>query len=110
MYQIVENLPVTRKVAPARFDQVGVALDDYLGTLRLQWARVVGAYCLMDVAHKVVGVGSVGLRAFLALLVGSSSDDVLFLQLKQARRSVIAPFIHGAHARHAHQGQRVVEY
>lgn len=110
VYQIVENLPVTRKVAPARFDQVGVALDDYLGTLRLQWARVVGAYCLMDVAHKVVGVGSVGLRAFLALLVGSSSDDVLFLQLKQARRSVIAPFIHGAHARHAHQGQRVVEY
>ena len=110
VHQIVENLPVTKRVAPARFDQIGAALDDYLETLPLQWARVVGAYRLVDVAHKVVGVGSVGLRAFLALLVGSSPDDVLFLQLKQARRSVIAPFIHGEQALHAHQGQRVVEY
>lgn len=110
VHQIVENLPVTKRVARARFDQIGAALDDYLETLPLQWARVVGAYRLVDVAHKVVGVGSVGLRAFLALLVGSSPDDVLFLQLKQARRSVIAPFIHGEQALHAHQGQRVVEY
>ncbi len=77
---------------------------------RCSGARVIGGYRLVDVAHKVVGVGSVGLRAFMALLVGSAPDDVLFLQLKQAQRSVMAPFIHGAHARHAHQGQRVVEY
>ena len=37
-------------------------------------------------------------------------DDVLFLQLKQARRSVVARYVHGDSARHAHQGQRVVEY
>jgi hypothetical protein len=42
--------------------------------------------------------------------VGSSPDDVLFLQLKQARRSVVARFVHGDRAWHAHQGQRVVEY
>jgi uncharacterized protein (DUF2252 family) len=65
---------------------------------------------LVDIAHKVVGVGSVGLRAYVALLEGSSGDDVVFLQLKQARRSVLAPFIHGGSAWHAHQGQRVVEY
>jgi uncharacterized protein (DUF2252 family) len=64
----------------------------------------------VDIAHKVVGVGSVGLRAYVALLEGSSPDDVLFLQLKQARRSVLAPYVHGESAWHAHQGQRVVEY
>ena len=46
----------------------------------------------------------------MALLVGSREDDVLFLQLKQAQRSVLAPFVHGEHAWHDHQGQRVVEY
>ena len=51
-----------------------------------------------------------GLRAYVALLEGSSPDDVVFLQLKQARRSVLAPYVHGESAWHAHQGQRVVEY
>jgi len=46
----------------------------------------------------------------VALLEGSSADDVVFLQLKQARRSVLARFVHGDLAWHAHQGQRVVEY
>ena len=55
-------------------------------------------------------MGSVGLRAYVALLEGSSPDDVLFLQLKQARRSVLARYVHGDSAWHAHQGQRVVEY
>ena len=58
----------------------------------------------------MVGVGSVGLRAYVALLEGSSPDDVVFLQLKQARRSVLARYVHGDSAWHAHQGQRVVEY
>ena len=50
------------------------------------------------------------LRAYVALLEGSSPDDVVFLQLKQARRSVLAKYVHGDSAWHAHQGQRVVEY
>jgi uncharacterized protein (DUF2252 family) len=65
---------------------------------------------VVDVAHKVVGVGSVGLRAFVALLQGNGPHDVLFLQLKQAGRSCVARFVHGDTAWHAHQGQRVVEY
>jgi uncharacterized protein (DUF2252 family) len=89
---------------------IGAALDDYLATLAPHWRRVIGGYTLLDVAHKVVGVGSVGLRAYVALLEGSSPDDVVFLQLKQARRSVLAKFVHGDSAWHAHQGQRVVEY
>src|SRR4029453_7582141 len=59
---------------------------------------------------KVVGVGSVGLRAYVALLVGNGPDDPLFLQAKQARRSCVARYVHGESARHEHQGQRVVEY
>jgi uncharacterized protein (DUF2252 family) len=70
----------------------------------------LGGYTLVDVAQKVVGVGSVGLRAYVALLEGSNPDDMLFLQLKQARRSVLARHVHGDSAWHAHQGQRVVEY
>ncbi|MGH3440125.1 MAG: DUF2252 family protein, partial [Sciscionella sp.] len=45
-----------------------------------------------------------------ALCQGSSPDDVVFLQLKQARRSVVAQFVHGDSAWHTHQGQRVVDY
>jgi uncharacterized protein (DUF2252 family) len=71
---------------------------------------VVSYYTVVDVAHKVVGVGSVGLRAFVALLQGNGPDDMLFLQLKQARRSCVARFVHGEKAWHEHQGQRVVEY
>lgn len=91
-------------------ERILTALDDYLATLPPHWARILGGYHAVDVAHKVVGVGSVGLRAYLVLCEGSSPDDVLFLQLKQARRSVVAPFVHGDEAWHSHQGQRVVEY
>jgi len=108
--RIVEQPPLVTRLAPDDADRLAAALDDYLGTLPPHWARILGGYTLVDVAHKVVGVGSVGLRAYVALLEGSSSDDVLFLQLKQARRSVVARFVHGESAWHAHQGQRVVEY
>ena len=108
--RIIDNPPITLRSSAARAAQIGAALDDYLATLPPQWGRVVNGYALVDVAHKVVGVGSVGLRSFIALLEGSSPDDVLFLQLKQARRSVLAPFVHGERAHHDHQGQRVVEY
>jgi uncharacterized protein (DUF2252 family) len=108
--RIVEEPPLITRPEPAEADQLARALDDYLSTLPPHWARIVGGYRIVDIAHKVVGVGSVGLRAWVAFCEGNSADDVLFLQLKQARRSVIAPFAHGDSAWHAHQGQRVVEY
>ncbi len=108
--RIMTEPPLLTRPQPAEAEQLAEALDAYLTTLPPHWARVVSGYRLVDIAHKVVGVGSVGLRAWVALCEGSSTDDVLFLQLKQARRSVIAPFVHGESAWHAHQGQRVVEY
>ncbi len=108
--QIVEEPPLIVRVPDEEQHQIGEALNQYLLTLQPHWRRVMGGYTLLDVAHKVVGVGSVGLRAYVALLQGSSPDDVVFLQMKQARRSVLAPYVHGDDAWHAHQGQRVVEY
>ena len=108
--QIVEEPPLITRVAAAEAELIGLALDSYLTTLAPHWRRALGGYTVVDIAHKVVGVGSVGLRAYVALLEGSSPDDVVFLQLKQARRSVLASYVHGDSAWHAHQGQRVVEY
>jgi len=108
--RIVEDPPLVTRINYAEADQIARGLDEYLGTLAPHWRRALGGYTLIDIAHKVVGVGSVGLRAYVALLEGSSPDDVLFLQLKQARRSVLARYVHGEGAWHAHQGQRVVEY
>ncbi|NMI02216.1 DUF2252 domain-containing protein [Pseudonocardia acidicola] len=108
--RIVEEPPLITRVGPGEAEQLAAGLDDYLATLAPHWRRALGGYTLVDIAHKVVGVGSVGLRAYVALLEGSSADDVVFLQLKQARRSVLARFVHGDSAWHAHQGQRVVEY
>lgn len=108
--QIVDRPPLITRLSGSSADRIGKALDNYLGTLAPHWRRVVAGYTLIDVAQKVVGVSSVGLRSYVALLEGSSPDDVIFLQLKQARRSVVARYVHGESARHAHQGQRVVEY
>jgi uncharacterized protein (DUF2252 family) len=109
--RIVEEPPlITRVREQDRREDIAQALDEYLQTLAPHWRRILGGYTLIDIAHKVVGVGSVGLRAYVALLEGSSPDDVVFLQMKQARRSVLAQFVHGDRARHDHQGQRVVEY
>jgi uncharacterized protein (DUF2252 family) len=110
MRHIVEDPPLVTRVSRADREELALGLDDYLGTLASHWRRALGGYTLIDIAHKVVGVGSVGLRAYVALLQGSSPDDVMFLQLKQARRSVLARHVHGESAWHAHQGQRVVEY
>lgn len=108
--QIAEDPPIIVRVTGEEREEIEEAIDTYLDTLAPHWRRVVGGYTIVDVAHKVVGVGSVGLRAYVVLLEGSTPEDVLFLQLKQARRSVLAPHIHGESAWHAHQGQRVVEY
>jgi uncharacterized protein (DUF2252 family) len=108
--RIVDQPPVTTHVSQRETDRLVAGLEAYLSTLPPHWRRLLGYYVVVDVAFKVVGVGSVGLRAFVALLQGNDAHDVLFLQLKQARRSCVARFVHGDTAWHAHQGQRVVEY
>jgi uncharacterized protein (DUF2252 family) len=107
---IVDQPPVVTHVSDEEKERLIDGLEAYLKTLPPHWRRLLSWYVVVDVAHKVVGVGSVGLRAFVVLLQGNDAHDILFLQLKQARRSCVASFVHGETAWHTHQGQRVVEY
>jgi len=70
-------------------------------------------YELVDAALKVVGVGSVGTRCFIVLLAGKADLDPLFLQIKEARASVLAPYVapsrYGNHGRRVVVGQRIMQ-
>jgi hypothetical protein len=82
-------------------------LDSYLESLPGDRRHLIGRYRYAHLARKVVGVGSVGTRAWVLLLLGRDARDPLFLQAKEAQPSVLEPFT-GASA-FANQGQRVVE-
>ncbi len=79
--------------------------DGYLRSLAPDRRLLVERHHLVDVALKVVGVGSVGTRCYIALFAGPAGGP-LVLQVKEARESVVAPFIGGRRWRH--QGERVV--
>ena len=64
-------------------------------------------YRYVHAAQKVVGVGSVGTRAWIVLMLGRDESDPLFLQLKEAEASVLEPFL--GKSRYENHGQRVVE-
>jgi uncharacterized protein (DUF2252 family) len=87
-------------------DQIPDLLQAYRRTLREDSAALLGRYELVDVALKVVGVGSVGTRCWIALMLGADNRDPLFLQVKEAQESVLSKFA-GA-GPHRNQGQRVV--
>ncbi|OJU85067.1 MAG: hypothetical protein BGO11_15770 [Solirubrobacterales bacterium 70-9] len=81
-------------------------LGEYTETLDEAARLLVGRYSYADAAHKVVGVGSVGTRAWIALLFGRNEGDPLFLQIKEAGPSVLEP-VAGA-SRFRNHGHRVV--
>jgi uncharacterized protein (DUF2252 family) len=80
-------------------------LATYRGTLQYDRRDLIDHFTLADVAHKVVGVGSVGLRAWI-LLLEAGEAEALFLQAKQAERSALADYV--GEPDHANQGERVV--
>ena len=82
-------------------------LDAYRGTLHPDVRHLADRYRYVDVAHKVVGVGSVGTRCWIVLMLGRDRQDPLFLQVKEAGPSVLAPF--AGRTRYRHHGRRVVE-
>jgi uncharacterized protein (DUF2252 family) len=79
----------------------------YKATLSNDRRQMLDRFTIVDVARKVVGVGSVGTRAFMVLLEGRDNADPLFLQVKEATRSVLED--HLPKSRYATPGQRVVE-
>jgi uncharacterized protein (DUF2252 family) len=79
----------------------------YRATLQDDRRRLLERFELVDVARKVVGVGSVGTRAFIGLLQGRDQQDPLFLQVKEATASVLEG--HLPKSRYKQHGQRVVD-
>jgi len=78
----------------------------YRSTLQDDRQELLNRYEIVDIAHKVVGVGSVGLLAVALLMRGRDEDDLMVLQVKQAQASVLEGFT--ASSNYAHHGQRVV--
>ena len=81
-------------------------VQEYRTTLREDRHVLLSKYRYVDVVHKVVGVGSVGTRCYVALLLGSDINDPLFLQIKEAQASVYEPYL--GRSTFANHGQRVV--
>jgi uncharacterized protein (DUF2252 family) len=87
-------------------EALGLFLENYFRSLPDDRKVLLSRYRILDVARKVVGVGSVGTRCWVILMQGKGIDDPLFLQVKQAEPSVLAPYA-GATAC-GNNGQRVV--
>jgi uncharacterized protein (DUF2252 family) len=86
--------------------QIRDILEGYKRTLQDDRRHLLDRYHFVDVARKVVGVGSVGTRAFVVLLEGRGEDDPLFLQVKEAGPSVLEG--HAPPSVYTHHGHRVV--
>ncbi|MGZ8764827.1 MAG: DUF2252 family protein, partial [Acidimicrobiia bacterium] len=80
---------------------------EYRQSLQPDRRHLVEEFALADVARKVVGVGSVGTRCWVVLMLGRDASDPLFLQIKEAEASVLEPYV--GKSRYANHGQRVVE-
>jgi len=87
-------------------DQIHGMVRGYARSLRSDHRRLLEQYRVVDVARKVVGVGSVGTRCWIVLLLGKDLDDPLLLQAKEADESVLAPY--AGQGPHTNQGERVV--
>ena len=88
-------------------------LDEYSSTLEDDRRHLVLQYRFEDLARKVVGVGSVGTRAWFALLLGRDGADPLLLQFKEAQESVLEPYLGASqYDQHGHRvvaGQRLMQ-
>jgi uncharacterized protein (DUF2252 family) len=87
--------------------RLGLILDAYRESLTDDRRHLIGSYGYVHAARKVVGVGSVGTRAWIVLLLGKDSDDPLFLQAKEAQVSVLEPY--AGQSPYSNHGRRVVE-
>jgi uncharacterized protein (DUF2252 family) len=116
-YRIVSQPPI---VVPLRdlaatfglsADEADTVIHDqfraYRHTLQDDRRHLLERFEIVDAARKVVGVGSVGTRAFIVLLQGRDAQDPLFLQVKEATASVLEPYVRKS--RYKQHGERVVQ-
>lgn len=115
-HHIVEDPPLVVRAAtlgdaPTALAAVTSLMQSYAASLSGDRRLLLSRYHLVDVAHKVVGVGSVGTRCWVVYLEGRDAGDPLFLQVKEAQPSVLAPYadpLCGDRLPDSHQGKRVV--
>lgn len=103
-----EDPPVLTRVSASTKAKVIDALNRYSDTLPRERRFMLSRYHVADVAHRVVGVGSVGTRAYLALLFGNGDKDPLFLQVKEAAAPAHGPYVPELPKEFLHNGKRVV--
>jgi uncharacterized protein (DUF2252 family) len=103
-----ESKPMLTRVSAATSAAVLASLGPYRAMLEPQRQYLLSFYRPIDVAFKVVGTGSVGLRDYCVYLEGNGPSDPLFLQIKEEIASAYAPYLPDAQPPH-HNGQRVAE-
>ena len=105
-----EEPPLLTRLPLAQARAVLASFAVYRNNLLPERRHFLDQYVPVDVAFKVVGTGSVGLRDYLVYLEGNGPNDPLFLQIKEEPGSAYAPYlaVHGA-THTTHQGQRVAE-
>jgi uncharacterized protein (DUF2252 family) len=87
-------------------EELRTLIRTYRRTLETDRRHLLETFRFVDLARKVVGVGSVGTRAWIALFLGADEQDPLFLQVKEAQASVLEQFV--GKSEYANRGQRVV--
>lgn len=107
-WRFVEDPPILTRVADDTRKKIIESLKEYAETVPPGHRNMLRRYSVADVAHRVVGVGSVGTRAYLVLLFGNSEQDPLFLQVKEAGVPAHAPYLPVASRKSQHHGRRVV--
>ncbi len=103
-----ELKPMLTRVTGARAAAVLASLDPYREMLQPERRHLLSFYRPLDVAFKVVGTGSVGLRDYCIYFEGNGPADPLFLQIKEEAASAYAPYLPDAHSA-PHNGQRTAE-
>jgi len=103
-----ENKPILSRITGAKAISILASLGPYRKGLEPQRQHLLSLFKPVDVAFKVVGVGSVGLRDYCIYLEGNGPEDALFLQIKEETDSCYAPYLAAAHPP-SHNGQRVAE-
>ncbi|MFJ6566925.1 DUF2252 domain-containing protein [Streptomyces sp. NPDC091292] len=111
--RLVHDPPVLDPVGKPDMAALRKIFNDYRSTLSEERRLLLDRYHFVDAARKVVGVGSVGTRCFVTLLTGRDTGDPLFLQIKEAGRSVLEEHLpNGAYVHPAHRvvaGQRLLQ-
>ena len=106
-------LLVRPELGPEGFELLNTLFRQYRATLQDDRRELLKRYRIIDFGHKVVGVGSVGLLAFVMLMQGKDENDLMVLQIKQAQASVLEAFTSKSpYSKHGHRvvtGQRLMQ-